>query len=294
MAGPMRARRALLYMPGDDLRKIHKAAGLDVDCICMDMEDGVALNRKAQARQTIAEALGALDFGRSERLARINPVGSGLEEADLDAVLPSHPQGIVVPKVEQPGQVAWVSSRIAAVEAAYGWKHGEIGLIVLVETALGVVNLPRIVSASPRLQAVIFGAEDLAGDIGAERTPEGWEVFYARSAIVTHTAAYNLQAIDMVYVDFHDEQGLRREALEGARMGFAGKQIIHPNQVLPVQEAYTPGDAAIVHARRVIEAMEAHQAQGAGAFALDGKMVDAPVVKAAERVLARARAAGKL
>lgn len=290
----MRARRALLYMPGDDLRKIQKATTLDVDCVCMDMEDGVALNRKAEARQTIAEALRSLDFGRSERLARINPVGSGLEWDDLDSVLPAHPEGIVVPKVEAPEQVQWAAGRIASFEHAQGWPTGEIALIILVETARGILRLPQIVQASSRLQAVIFGAEDLAGDIGAKRTPEGWEVFFARSAVVTAAAAYDLQAIDMVYVDFKDEAGLRKEALQGAQMGFAGKQIIHPNQVVPVQESFTPDDESIAQAQRVIAAMQAHQAGGAGAFAMEGKMVDAPVVKAAERVLARARAAGKI
>ncbi len=290
----MRSRRALLYMPGDDLRKIRKGAALDVDCVCMDMEDGVAANRKVEARQTIVEALHTLDFGRSERLVRINPTGSELAEDDLRVVLPARPQGVVVPKVESAEQVRWVSEQIAKVEAAQGWPEGEIALILVVETARGIVNLPQIAAASPRLQALIFGAEDLAGDMGAVRTPQGWEVFYARSAIVLHAAAFGLQAIDMVYVDFHDEQGLRHEALEGARMGFAGKQIIHPNQVVPVQEAFTPSDEAIEHARRLVSAFERHQAEGAGAFALDGKMVDAPVVKAAERVLERARAAGKL
>lgn len=290
----MRSRRALLYMPGDDLRKIRKGASLGVDCVCMDMEDGVAVNRKVEARQTIVEALRTLDFRRSERLVRINPTGSGLAEDDLQVVLPARPQGVVVPKVESADQVRWVSEQIAAVEAREGWPEGEIALLLVVETARGIVNLPQITAASPRLQAIIFGAEDLAGDMGAVRTPQGWEVFYARSAIVLHAAAFGLQAIDMVYVDFHDEPGLRREALEGARMGFAGKQIIHPNQVVPVQEAFTPSDEAIEHARRLVAAFEQHQAEGAGAFAMDGKMVDAPVVKAAERVLERARAAGKL
>jgi citrate lyase beta subunit len=144
------------------------------------------------------------------------------------------------------------------------------------------------------LQALIFGAEDLAGDIGATRTPEGWEVFYARSAVVTLAAAFDLQAIDMVYVDFQDIEGLQRESIQGARMGFSGKQVIHPNQVAPVQEAFTPDAAAIAQALRVLQAFERYQEDGYGAFALDGKMVDAPVVKAAERVLARARAAGRV
>ena len=166
-------------------------------------------------------------------------------------------------------------------------------VLVGVETARGIVNLAQIAEAVPRLEAIIFGAEDFAGDIGATRTPEAWEVFYARSAVVTHAAAAGLQAIDMVYIDFHDQEGLRREAREGARMAFAGKQIIHPNQVGPVQEAFTPGDAAIAAAQRILDAWDEHQSLGRGAFALDGKMIDAPIVKAAERVMALAYAAGK-
>ncbi|HWQ84694.1 MAG TPA: CoA ester lyase [Anaerolineales bacterium] len=286
----MNARRALLYIPGDDARKIAKASTLEVDCICLDMEDGVALNRKLEARQRIAQALVEQDFGRAERLVRINPTGSGLELADLAEVLPAHPDGIVIPKLEDPEQVRWVSSQISM--AGYGVE--QVALICMVETARGIVNLASIASADPRLQALIFGAEDLAGDIGAVRTPAAWEVFYARSAVVTHAAAFGLQAIDMVYADFQDEAGLRREAHQGVEMGFGGKQVIHPSQIGPVQEEFTPSDAELAHALRVVEAAAAQQAVGKGAFALDGKMVDAPVVKAAERILGRARAAGKI
>lgn len=289
-----RARRALLYMPGDDLRKIRKATTLDVDCICMDMEDGVAINRKSEARQTIAEALNTLDFGRSERLARINPVGSGLEELDLSTVLPARPDGIVIPKVEHAAQVMRVDRLIEDCAASSGWPENSICLLVVVESALGIVNLAEIAGSTKRLQAIIFGAEDFAGDIGATRTSQGWEVFYARSAVVAHAAAFNLQAIDMVYIDFKDVEGLYRESLAGAGMAFSGKQIIHPDQVEPVQRAFTPSDEEIASARRVMSAFEAHQAIGKGAFALDGKMIDAPIIKSAERVLARARAAGKL
>lgn len=289
----MRARRALLYMPGDDLRKIHKAATLDVDCVCLDMEDGVAQNRKAEARSTIMQALGSLDFGRSERLARINPVGSGLEEEDLRAVLTSHLDGIVVPKVEDAEQVRWVCAQIDAEEGSPKEVQAGIGVILIIETARGIVNLSQIASAHHRVRALIFGAEDFAGDIGAIRTAEAWEVFYARSAVVTHAAAFDLQAIDMVYVDFHDIEGLRAEAIRGVQMGFSGKQIIHPNQVIPVQEAFTPSDEEIRHAQRIMQAFFEHQQAGRGAFALDGKMIDAPILKAAHRVLARAQAAGK-
>jgi citrate lyase beta subunit len=299
----MRARRAFLYTPGDDLPKIQKASKLGVDCVCMDMEDGVALNRKAEARQTIAQALRNLDFGRSERLARINPVGSGLERDDLESVLPAHPDGIVIPKVEFAEQIQWVSQVIGKYEKSTGWfpassgdasLHTGIPLLVGVETARGIINLREIVSADPRLEAIIFGAEDFAGDIGATRTPQGWEVFYARSAVVTYAAANGLQAIDMVQIDFKDSERLYQEALEGAHMAFAGKQVIHPSQVEPVQRAFTPNDEAIAQAQRILRAFEEHQQLGKGAFALDGKMIDAPIVRAAERVLALARAAGKV
>lgn len=290
----MHVRRALLYMPGDDMHKIQKAIGLGVDCICMDIEDGVALNRKDEARKTIVEALRTLNFGKSEKMVRINPVGSGMEETDLRAVLPAHPDGLVLPKVGSAEYVQWVSQRIAEVEQAHGWPMGGIVLLALIETAKGVVNLKEIVQSDPRLQGLIFGAEDLAGDIGAVRTRAGWEIFYARSAVVTHAAAYGLQALDMVFMDLKNTEELRAECAQAVQMAYTGKQAIHPNQIAPIQEAFTPSDDAVAHARRVVEAADAHQKEGAGAFALDGKMVDAPVVKAAQWVLERARAAGKV
>ncbi len=290
----MRARRALLYTPGDDRHKIEKAATLGVDCICMDIEDGVAPNRKVEARAQICAALLEINFSGTERLVRINAVGSGLEQDDLSAVLSSHPDGIVIPKVADADPLKWVSGRIAAVERQHGWPPGGIYMIAIVESARGIIHLSQIASADTRLQALVFGAEDLASDIGASRTAEAWEVFYARSALVTHAAAYDLQAIDMVYVDFHDSVGLRREAEFGAQMGFSGKQIIHPNQVAPVQAAFTPSDEAILQAQRIIQAARENEQAGRGAFALDGKMVDAPIIKEAERVLEKARAAGKI
>ena len=191
-------------------------------------------------------------------------------------------------------QVNWVSEQIDAVERREGWTLGSIRLLAMIESARGVLNLPQIAGASIRLDALIFGSEDFAADIGATRTREATEVLYARSALVTTAAAFDLQAIDILFVDFRDIEGLRAEARQGAQLGFAGKQIIHPNQVAPVQESFTPNDDAIAHAQRIVEAAAEHQAAGSGAFALDGKMVDMPIVKAAERVLARARAAGKL
>jgi len=288
----MHSRRALLYVPGDDRHKIEKAAALGVDCICMDMEDGVALSRKAQARTTIARALQEVSFGQSERLARINGVGSGFEKDDLQTVLPYRPDGVVIPKLEEARQIQWASDLIEAAELQNGWPLNSIRLLVDVETARGILNV-REIASHPRLDALIFGGEDFAASVGATRTPEAVELLYARESVLTAAAAFGLQAIDMVAIDFKDLEALRREAEFGAGLGFTGKQIIHPAQVEPVQSAFTPGTGAIAHARRVVEGFETSKKENRGAFALDGKMIDMPLVKNAEKVLERARAAGR-
>lgn len=290
----MHSRRALLYMPGDDRRKIEKSTTLGVDCICMDMEDGVAVNRKVEARAVIAQAVKELDFGSSERCIRINSVGSGLEAYDLAAALSAQPDTIVVPKIESAQQVKWVTEHIGSFESSSGLAFGGVRLLVGVETAKGILNLKEIAESDKRLEAIIFGAEDYAASIGAKRTKEGTEVLYARQSVVTACAANDLQAIDMVFIDFRDNDGLRVEAEQGAGFGFSGKQIIHPNQVSAVQEAYTPSQESIEYAKRIVESFESSQREGKGAYALDGKMIDMPLLKNAQKVLDRARAAGKI
>lgn len=282
-------------MPATDWRKIEKAAvELDADSVCMDLEDGVALSAKEAARETVVRALETLDFGRSEKLVRVNEIESGLAEADLAAVLPGRPDGIVVPKVSTGRHVAWVHDQLSSAEARRGWEPGSIALLLIVESARGLVALEEIIRATHRTSALIFGAEDYAGDIGAVRTKHGMEVLYARSRVVAYAKAFGLQAIDIVYPDFRNTIGFHADALQGLVLGYTGKQLIHPDQVPLIHSVYAPKDDEIARARRIVEAYEAHQAEGAGAFALDGKMVDAPVVKQAELVLTRARAAGKL
>jgi citrate lyase beta subunit len=161
-----------------------------------------------------------------------------------------------------------------------------------VETPKGILNL-REIASHPRLDALIFGGEDFAASVGATRSREAVELMYARQAVLTAAAAFGLQAIDIVTIDFKDLEGLRQEAESGARMGFSGKQIIHPAQVDPVQAAFTPSADAVAHAQRIVDGFEATQKQGKGAFALDGKMIDLPLVKNAQKVLERAKAAGK-
>jgi citrate lyase beta subunit len=290
----MHSRRALLYMPGDDRRKIEKATTLGVDCICMDMEDGVAITRKVEARAVIAQAMKELDFGTSERCIRINSFGSGFEKFDLAAAVATNPDAIVVPKIETAAQVQSISEYIEMYELSGKLEVGTIRMLVGVETARGILNLREIAEADKRLEAIIFGAEDFAASVGATRTREATEVLYARSAVVAACAANELQALDMVYIDFHDVDGLRLEAEQGARLGFSGKQIIHPNQVAAVQEAFTPSAEAIEYAQRVVKTFAASQKEGKGAFALDGKMIDMPLLKNAQNVLDRAKAAGKI
>ncbi len=290
----MHSRRALLYMPGDDRRKIEKSTTLGVDCICMDMEDGVAISRKAEARAVIAQAMKDFDFGDSERCIRINSIGSGLESFDLAAALATDPDTIVVPKIESAEQVKWASEHIQTYETSSNRDIGSVRLLVGVETAKGILNLREIAAADQRLEAIIFGAEDYAASIGAKRTKEATEVLYARQAVVTACAANDLQALDMVFIDFRDADGLRLESEQGAGFGFSGKQIVHPNQVSVVQEAFTPSDEAIEYAKRIVESFESSQREGKGAYALDGKMIDMPLLKNAQKVLDRAKAAGKV
>jgi citrate lyase beta subunit len=279
-------------MPGDDRHKIETGAAMNVDSIIMDLEDGVALNRKEAARETIRTALREVGFGRSERLVRINPVSTGLHVDDLTHTIEAHPDGYVLPKVESAGQVKDISGRLRQAEAKYGWPDNSIALLVIVESARGIVNLREIAESDPRLAALIFGAEDLAGDLGARRTPDGWEVFHARSAVVLYAKAYGLQAIDTVYVDLRDLDGLVAQTEQGLYMGYTGKLAIHPRQVDPIQRIFTPGAEEIQQAKRLIDAHRAHQQAGTGAFQMGGRMVDMPIVRAAEAVLARARAAG--
>ncbi len=288
----MHSRRALLYMPGDNWKMITKSVTLGVDSICMDMEDGAAVNKKAEARETIAKALRELDFGASEKLARINSVGSGLEKDDIDAVLPYHPDGIVIPKVESLEQVEWASRIIEAAELKQGWAVNSIRVLIGVETARGILNL-REIASHPRLDAIIFGGEDFAASIGAVRTKDAIELLYARQAVIVACAANDLQAIDIVTIDYKDLEALQIESEFGAGLGFSGKQVIHPNQVSVAQAAFTPSEEAIAYAERIVETFEASQKEGRGAYSLDGKMIDMPLLKNAQKVLARARAAGK-
>lgn len=289
-----RTRRALLFCPGTELAKIEKAAALPVDGVILDLEDATALSRKQEAREISVAALARCDFGASERIVRINPIDSGLERDDLLSLGagPRLPDAIVLPKVESAGQVDWLAAQLDAMETAHGLPSHATRILALIETALGVIELPRIAAANPRLDALLFGAEDLCGDIGATRTAGGMEVFYARSAVVLHAAAHRLQAIDTPFVDLADVDGLRADTRRALEMGYTGRMAIHPRQLQPIVEVFTPTDAEVAQAERLVREHDRHQRDGRGVFELDGRMVDMPMVRAAQRVLVRAQNAG--
>jgi len=283
--------RALLFMPGDSERKIVKGTTLGADAVILDLEDGVAHNKKLLARATTMKALKELDFKGSARFVRTNAAGSGLEWDDIGATIAGRPDGYMLPKVESADVVVHASRRIEMEEAYRGWPVGGIVLIALLETARGVIEAAQIAKSDPRLVALAFGAEDYCASVGALRSKEGVEVLYARSKTVMAAASYCLQCIDTPYVDLQnmqDQTGLRADATFARGLGFTGKLAIHPSQVPLLQEVFSPTAAEVAAARALIDAHDAHQQSGTGVFVHEGRMVDMPMVRSAERVLLRA------
>jgi citrate lyase beta subunit len=289
----------MLFVPGDSLRKIQKASTLAVDSVILDLEDGVALNQKEAARTTVAEALATLDFGPRERLVRLQTPEVAQAHVDIEATIAGHPNGgclnggclngYVIPKVENAAQLLAIRHCLDGVEAEHGYPPGSIRLHAMIESARAIMQLREIATATPRLASLIFGSADYGSDLGATATLEGWEFFYARSAIVTAAAAYGLDAIDSVFtnVSMHPATlaTLQQECQRARQLGFVGKTLIHPSHVETIRQSFSPSAAEIAHAQRVVAAFAEQQAAGSGAFVLDGKMVDMPILRAAQRVL---------
>ncbi|XP_063248428.1 citramalyl-CoA lyase, mitochondrial isoform X4 [Prinia subflava] len=264
-------RRAVLYVPADDEKKIRKIPSLNVDCAVLDCEDGVALNRKREARLTIVKTLEEFDFGHAEKCVRINSVSSGLAEEDLQVLLQSKtlPSSMMLPKVENVEEIRWFSDKF--LHHLKGRTLVEpMNFIPFVETAMGLLNFKAVCEEALRtgsqagfhLDAVVFGGEDFRASIGATSSKEAHDILYARQKIIVTAKAFGLQAIDLVYIDFHDEDGLCRQSREGAAMGFTGKQVIHPNQIAVVQEQFSPSPEKIKWAQELISAFEEHQRLG--------------------------------
>lgn len=239
--------------------------------------------------------LEASEHGKAEKAVRINAVGSGFELDDLNIILrSSRLQAILIPKVQSAKEVQFVSRMIDTVAPEITRKN--IMLIAAVESALGIMQLKEISTSDPRLDALVFAAEDYTADVGLIRTRERKEMLYARSALVTAAKAYNLQAIDLVCIDYKDQDILREECIEGRQMGFDGKQAIHPGQIDIIQQEFMPSEKDIDNAVKILNGYAEAVRSGKGAYGLEGeggtKMIDMPVVKAALATVSKAIAAG--
>ncbi|GJJ70701.1 citrate lyase subunit beta-like protein [Entomortierella parvispora] len=286
-----RIRRSIFYVPGSDERKLKSSLSLAADCLVYDLEDGVAHNRKNIAREMVFDALEASEHRKAEKAVRINAVGSGLEFDDLNVVLrSSRLQAIVIPKVQSAKDIQFVSQMVDSVAPFITRKN--VRIIASIESALGVMNLKEIATADPRVDALVFAAEDYCADLGLTRTREGMEMLYGRSAIVTAAHAYGLQAIDLVCMDYKNDDILKEECEFGRRMGFLGKQAVHPRQLEIIQRCFLPTDHEIARAADISEGYQEHSKRGVGAFNYNGKVIDLPVVKWAEKIISRARQGG--
>ncbi len=280
-----RLRRSRLYLPGNEPKFFVNAALHKPDCIILDLEDSVSPAEKDCARLLVRNALRHVDFGAAERMVRINQLPEGIK--DLRHIIPYNVHTVLIPKCESAGNVREVESEIEQLSTLHNIKKTVL-LLPIIESALGVVRAFEIASASDRICAIAIGLEDYTADIGVMRTKAGAESLYARSAIVNAAKAAGLQAMDSVFSDVSDDEGLRQSVMEAKGIGFDGKGCIHPRQIRIVHEAFAPTAEEIAYATRVVDAFKDAQRSGSGVVALGSKMIDAPVVKRAQRVLALA------
>jgi citrate lyase subunit beta/citryl-CoA lyase len=284
------ARRSVLFSPGDQPELLHKAPLSGADVVVFDLEDAVAPERKSDAREAVRSVLADPSFDPDcEVCVRVNPVGVAAD-ADLDAVLDGDASdavdAVMLPKTADADDVRTLDGLVDEHDRS-------LPVLALVETAASVLHAAEIAAADPT-DALVFGAEDLAADLGATRTEDGTEVLYAREHAVLAASAADVDAVDTVYTDFEDTAGLREETAFAAELGYDGKMAIHPAQVDPINEAFTPDGDRVEWARKVLAAKEEADAADAGVFHVEGEMVDAPLVAQAERVVERARAAGAI
>ena len=284
-------------MPGANQKLLEKSLTLAADSLVLDLEDAVTPENKDSARETVAGWLRDVDFGRQERIVRMNPLDSPWGRRDLEVTMQHPPDAYMVPKVRSAEDVYAIEALLGEFEERYGHARGSVKLIVLgTETPEGVLNISTLCE-SPRVDALTWGAEDLSAALGARRNRDEngdfLEVFrYCRTMTLLAAVAGGVQPLDTVFVDVRDEDGLRRECREGAWMGFTGKITIHPAQIPVVIEAFTPSREEIEESRELLAAFEEHRREGRMAFAFRGQMVDVPHMERARTILERARQAG--
>ena len=286
-----RLRRSRLYLPGSEPKYSINAALHGPDAIILDLEDSVHHAEKDAARVLVRNTLRAVEFGGCERMVRINQLPLGLQ--DLVEIVPESPDLILIPKVEYAEQIGEVDRMVNELKLRHQ-ANRPIWLMPILESALGIENAAAIAASSPNVAALTIGLEDYTSDLGVVKTPEGKESLYARSKLVNAAKAVGVQAIDSVFGDVGDMDGLRRWGENSRSMGFEGMGCIHPSQIRVIHEAFAPTQVEIEKALKIVAAFEEAQAKGLGVVSLGSKMIDPPVVNRAQKLVARAKQMGRL
>lgn len=283
--------RSLLFLPGNNPNMLINAGCLGADAIIFDLEDAVSPAEKDAARILVRNTIRYMEF--SPRLiVRINSVDTDYWKRDLDAIIPERPDFILLPKTATPCDVITVDGYISELEKRLGLRECGVGIIALIETALGVENAFAIASSSKRVKGLFLGAEDLTADLQCSRTKEGKEIEYSRMRLVVAARAAGVDVYDTPFTDVNDEEGIEIDARLAKSFGFTGKASISPRHINTINKVFSPTSAEIDYAYEVIEAIRVAKAEGKGAISLRGKMIDAPIVARAERTISMARALG--
>lgn len=282
----------MLFLPGNTPNIIVNGEILGADAVILDLEDAVAPTEKDSARILVRNAIGRMGFGGCEVIVRINSTDTDFWKKDLDAIIPVRPSMIMPPKTGCAEDVRRVDAYITELEAKLGMEQNSVKLIPLIETALGVENAFQIASASPRVEAIFLGGEDLTADLHCKRTKEGNEINYARTRLVCAARAAGVDVYDTPFTDVNDDEGIYTDARYAKSLGFTGKSSISPRHVGAINEVFSPTQAEIDYAYEVMEAIRIGKEQGKGAVALRGKMIDAPIVARAQQTISMAEALG--
>lgn len=281
-------RRSRLYLPGNNPKLMINAGIYSADGVILDLEDSVAPDKKDEARILVRNALRSINFKGAERMVRINQLPAGLD--DLNMIAKEGVNLVLVPKCETAKDVEVVVERIAEVNNGRSVVH----LMPIIESALGVQNAYEIAKASDSVVAIAIGLEDYTADLGAQRTNEAKESFFARASVVNAARAAGKQAIDSVFSDIEDMDALSRTVAESKGLGFSGMGCIHPRQIFYINQGYSPDNKEIEKAQRIVNAFHVALENGSGVVALGSKMIDPPVVKRAQKVIDMAILTGQL
>ena len=285
-------RRSMLFLPGNNPNLLINGNCLGADAVIFDLEDAVSPTEKDAARILVRNTLRYMDFRGCETIVRINSIDTPYWQKDIDEVLPYKPSLILLPKTGSETDVLTADAYISSVEEKLGMERGSVGLMPLIETALGVENAFRIASATSRVKALFLGAEDLTADLQCKRTKESREIEYARTRLVVAARAAGVEVYDTPFTDVNDDEGIWVDAKLAKALGFTGKASISPRHVEVINSVFSPTQADVDYAYEVMDAIELAKKQGKGAIALHGKMIDAPIVARAQRTIAMAQALG--